>query len=164
MTDERHEQEEPEDLEGAPEGAAPDGADSGPLDRGDSFNPPTEELFAFADRASYVEIVAWRAQIRCTLRASTDVSMPVAADDADAARTRTAYFSGTGLVQTAVHRFEALAEDETVDGPAVVESPVTTVVVPPGATIRRLASGSLLLDPGVAASARPAALGAKERA
>jgi N-methylhydantoinase A len=132
----------------------------------DAFHRVHEELFAFADRGSPIEIVAWRAQIRCTLRSATDVSTPPPADTGDLVRRRPAYFTGTGTVATDVRRFEALEPGEVVAGPVVVESPVTTVVVPPGATIQRLASGSLLLHPGVApAPADPApALAAKESA
>jgi N-methylhydantoinase A len=129
----------------------------------EAFHRVHEELFAFADRGSHVEIVAWRAQIRCTLHADADVSISAAGDHGAEARTRTAYFSGAGLVEAEVHRFSSLVEHEAVAGPAIVESPVTTLVVPPGATVERLASGSLLLDPGVAA-AQPAVLAAKERA
>jgi len=38
---------------------------------------------------------------------------------------------------------------EQVSGPAIIESPFTTVVIDPGATAERRASGSLSIDPGV---------------
>ena len=62
--------------------------------------------------------------------------------------TRKVYFSGIGFVDAAVHRFETLPVGETLAGPAIVESPFTTVVIDPGATAERRASGSLSIDPG----------------
>ncbi len=126
------------------------------------FHRVHEELFAFADRDAHVEIVAWRAQIRCVLR-SADVSAPPVAAGDDAGGTRPAYFSATGAADTTVRRYATLAVGERLEGPALVESPVTTVVVPPGATIERLASGSMLLRPGTARTAT-AVLDAKEHA
>jgi len=64
--------------------------------------------------------------------------------------TRKAYFSGTGFVDATVRRFETLRVGEKVAGPAIIESPFTTVVVDPGATAERRASGSLSIDPGTA--------------
>jgi N-methylhydantoinase A len=52
---------------------------------------------------------------------------------------------------TAVRQFERLDVGETVAGPAIVESPVTTVVLDPGASAVRTAAGSLAIDPGLGA-------------
>jgi N-methylhydantoinase A len=114
-----------------------------------AFHRVHEELFAFSDRGSHVEIVTWRAQVRCTLRPSTGVSTPPPSDEGAPDHMRGAYFSGVGMVETAVRRFAALESGERIEGPVIVESPVTSVVVPPGAAIERLASGSLVLDPGL---------------
>lgn len=126
------------------------------------FHRVHEELFAFADRDAHVEIVAWRAQIRCVLRTADVSAPPVDAGDDDVA-SRPAYFSATGTADTTVRRYATLAVGELLEGPALIESPVTTVVVPPGATIERLASGSMLLRPG-AARTTTAVLDAKEHA
>jgi N-methylhydantoinase A len=56
---------------------------------------------------------------------------------------RRIYFADRGWVDAAVRRFETVAENESVSGPAILESSFTTVVVDPGATARRTASGSL---------------------
>ena len=59
---------------------------------------------------------------------------------------RQAWFPGVGLVSTPVVEFSVLAEDEPVSGPALVESPLTTVVVEPGAVAVRSRLGNLLLS------------------
>jgi N-methylhydantoinase A len=114
-----------------------------------AFHRVHEGLFAFSDPRSHVEIVAWRARVRCGLRAESDASVPPACVDGGGRRERPAFFAGHGAVATAVVRIEALEPDERLPGPAIVESPMTTTVVPPGASVRLLASGSLVLDPGV---------------
>jgi N-methylhydantoinase A len=60
---------------------------------------------------------------------------------------RRAYFAETGLVDARVRLFEAMGSGEILAGPAIVESPVTTVVIDPGATAERTTSGSLLVSP-----------------
>jgi N-methylhydantoinase A len=47
----------------------------------------------------------------------------------------------------AVVPFEAMTEGDAVDGPAIVESAFTTLVVDPGTRVHRTASGSLLIAP-----------------
>jgi N-methylhydantoinase A len=49
-------------------------------------------------------------------------------------------------------RLEAMSVGEPVEGPAVIESPFTAIVVDPGATAVRRPSGSLSLSPGAASS------------
>jgi N-methylhydantoinase A len=130
----------------------------------EAFHRVHEELFAFSDRGSYVEIVAWRARVRCTLRAGGDTSPPTSSSTQAERRTRPAFFTGHGTVPTDVFRVEALELDQPIEGPVIVESSMTTVVVPPTATVRRVASGSLLLDPGVASPGLMTALTEVERA
>jgi len=59
---------------------------------------------------------------------------------------RKAYFSGYGLMDTRVVLFETMKAGAAMRGPAIVESPFTTVVIEPGAKVRRTRSGSLLIE------------------
>jgi N-methylhydantoinase A/oxoprolinase/acetone carboxylase beta subunit/N-methylhydantoinase B/oxoprolinase/acetone carboxylase alpha subunit len=117
------------------------------------FHDAHEQLFAISDRESQVEFVAWRASVSCTLRPTAPVASAEAS--AESPSTRTAYFEGGTPTETPVRRLAALAAGESVSGPAIIESPVTTIVVPPGATARRLESGSLAVDAGAAPASRP---------
>jgi N-methylhydantoinase A len=54
-------------------------------------------------------------------------------------------------VDAAVLAFDGLEPGRIVGGPAIVESPLTTVVVDPGATLERTAGGSLAITPVAAA-------------
>jgi N-methylhydantoinase A/oxoprolinase/acetone carboxylase beta subunit len=51
------------------------------------------------------------------------------------------------VIDVDVRMLEAMVPGAVLTGPAIVESPVTTVVVDARATAVRLASGSLLIDP-----------------
>jgi N-methylhydantoinase A/oxoprolinase/acetone carboxylase beta subunit len=57
-----------------------------------------------------------------------------------------------GPVTAMVWRLEAVPISERIDGPAIVETPTSTVVVDPGAAFVRLSGGTLHIEP--AASAR----------
>ncbi len=111
----------------------------------EDFHKAHEALFAVSDPASEVEIIAWHAQIRCMLPRRPFQSGPPS-DAPRQERQRSAYFTGHGRVSARVRSYESLAIGETVAGPVIVESLVTTVVVPPDASITRLESGSLVLD------------------
>ena len=57
-----------------------------------------------------------------------------------------------------------MAVGERLAGPLILESPVTTVVLDEQASVERLASGSLLIDPLVAGTTRSRALVQREAA
>ena len=58
-----------------------------------------------------------------------------------------AYFTDVGLVKTKVLRFEDMERGAEVAGPAIIESSCTAVVIDPGASAVRRASGSLVINP-----------------
>ena len=111
-----------------------------------AFHRVHEELFAFADTDSPIEIVSWQAQARCRLREAAIGGINMAETAVQEGATRECYFPESGRVSAAVHAFERLSADMRVKGPAIVESPLTTVVVNPGTTARRTATGSLVID------------------
>jgi N-methylhydantoinase A len=116
----------------------------------EAFHAAHQDIFAINDPGSGIEVVGWTAAVKCRLRESESGSL-IAADAATVIDgSRQAYFSGTGFVDTTVRRFETMAVGEKLAGPAIVESAFTTVVVDPGATAERRASGSLSIDPGAA--------------
>ena len=110
------------------------------------FHALHREVFAIDDPGSAVEIVGWRARVRCVL-ASADPK-PLTADGVSHTLPdrRTVYFPGVGEVSARVVGFESLAADESIEGPAIVESPVTTVVIDPGAVATRTRAGSLAIE------------------
>ncbi|HWL44938.1 MAG TPA: hydantoinase/oxoprolinase family protein [Ilumatobacter sp.] len=113
----------------------------------EDFHDVHAQVLGIADRVSPVEVVSWGARVRCALR---DDEAPLAAhaDQAGSKRsTRQAYFAGAGSVPTAVCSPAALTPGVVVEGPALIESAFTSVVLPPGSTCVRTEIGSLLIDP-----------------
>jgi len=116
------------------------------------FHKVHEDIFAINDPESGVEVVGWTASVKCRLRESESGSLAAREFKTSIDGTRKVYFSGHGYVDATVRRFEAMKEGEVLQGPAIIESPFTTVVVDPGATAERRASGSVSIVPGQAAA------------
>ncbi|MDE0779161.1 MAG: hydantoinase/oxoprolinase family protein [Alphaproteobacteria bacterium] len=115
------------------------------------FHKVHEDIFAINDPDSGVEVVGWTASVKCRLRKGESGSLAKRDMKASKDGTRKVYFSGHGYVDATVRRFEVMKEGEVLTGPAIIESPFTTVVVDPGATAERRASGSVSIVPGQAA-------------
>jgi N-methylhydantoinase A len=120
------------------------------------FHATHRESFAVADEGSAVEIITWGARARGSLRRSAD---PAAGGEQ--ARTsaapppssrRQVYFAG-GWIDCGVHALEGIPMHATMVGPAIIESPSTTIVLPESAALRRTGLGSLLITPTAAESA-----------
>lgn len=60
--------------------------------------------------------------------------LPLQPQDATAARTskRRVWWPGPGWTETSIYEADALQPGHRIDGPGIVEAPLTTVVVPPG--------------------------------
>ena len=113
----------------------------------EDFHKTHEALFTFADGESSIETVGWRANVRCRLRDGVTLSVDGAGGGPEIAGHRSVYFSDSGLVEARVVHFDGMGPGETVDGPAIIESSFTTVVIDPGAKAERRPSGSLLITP-----------------
>ena len=114
----------------------------------EDFDQIHEEVFAFRDPGSEVQFVGWRATVRCRLR-ERDLGK-LGKDklyEAKLPTSRKAYFTAIGMVDTRVELFETMKPNVPLKGPAIIESPLTTVVIEPGATVVRKESGSLVITP-----------------
>jgi N-methylhydantoinase A len=113
----------------------------------EDFHATHEELFAVRDAAAPVEIVTWRAHVRCALRHRELACARPERSSRRVAPRRPAYFPELGLVDTPVRGLETVSVDERLVGPLIIESPVATVVLDERAGVKRAPSGSLLIDP-----------------
>lgn len=114
----------------------------------DSFHATHENIFAIKDAESDVEVVTWTATVRCRMREGDSVGRLAQVPDSGPRRpSRKTYFGNAGHLDAAVVDFDSLKDGEIQTGPAVVESPFTTVVIDPGARFRRTAAGSLVIEP-----------------
>jgi len=124
----------------------PGGQVDGPVDLGalkDTFHAMHKTIFEINDPASEVEFVTWRAKVRCRHRESGTGRLREPEIDQNGASRRRIYFSGVGWMDAPIVRFEAMSPKEPIEGPAIVESSFTTVVIDPWATAARTAGAGL---------------------
>ncbi len=92
------------------------------------------------------EVISWRVVVSGP---TPDLSLSASATAAGPASKgeRQVYFAETGgFAPTPVYARDSLSATDTLTGPAIVEERESTLVVPPGWTVRLHASGSLILD------------------
>ena len=107
------------------------------------FHKTHEDLFAFADPQSAIEIIGWSAQVSCRFNETVGLRLAPAVGVVGSRHSRRAYFASVGWVEVPVHQFGAIGVGELLVGPAIVESSFTTVVLDTGAVATRRPSGSL---------------------
>jgi N-methylhydantoinase A len=112
----------------------------------EDFHELHQEVFAVSDPQSPVEVVGWRARARVGLAGRR---APERADVEPGARParRLAYFPDTGEAEVPVQPARGLGPRTVVEGPAIVEADLTTIVVPPCAAARRSETGGVLVEP-----------------
>ncbi len=114
----------------------------------EDFHAVHEEVYAVRDERAVLEVVNLRARVTCPL--SGGVADKLTLEPADGALpSRRVFFSGVGAVDAAIWRLESMTPGASVAGPAILESSFTTIVLNPGASAERSASGSLVIVPDV---------------
>ena len=106
----------------------------------EDFHKAHATLYAVADPASPVEFIAWRVRASAGHGQADDAPLRSAATPKIPARRRIWLGSWT---EVDVHALPAMASETSLVGPAIVESPFTTIFLPPRMRARRLASGTL---------------------
>jgi N-methylhydantoinase A len=84
--------------------------------------------------------------VRCRHTSGGDFRLAEVDAPRDSGR-RKVSFPGHGWIDTPVRRLDRLPEGEVSEGPAILESPFTTVVIDPAARYLRQPSGSLVVFP-----------------
>jgi N-methylhydantoinase A len=112
-----------------------------------AFHAEHRRVFAIDDPDSGIELTGLIARIRCRLRESGLSRLAASEKSSGSARRRRAYFAGHGWADTMVHRISELTPGLAQAGPALIESPFTTIVVDPAARFRVTASGGVVVTP-----------------
>lgn len=110
-----------------------------------AFHARHQDLFSFRDDGDDVEIMNWRAVARCRVAEESRAHLAPLPGHGPGVETRTMTFRETGPVAAPAWRWDDLAPDTPVPGPAVIESSFTTVVVNPGAVAVKRPTGSLVI-------------------
>jgi len=112
-----------------------------------TFDALHEQIFAVRDERSDVEIIGLRATVRCSVRAHQAFRLDAPADLEETAATRPIHFHGAGWTDTPILRLEQIAPGSPQQGPAIIESAFTTIVVDPAARFWRSEAGSIVIQP-----------------
>lgn len=111
------------------------------------FEAEHKRLFTIVDPASDIELIGLRARVQCPARDGTSgFALAMHQTEPIAAGSRLVYFAGQGWTETPVWRLEALTPDRLFDGPALIESDFTTIVVDPASRFWRSAPGAILIE------------------
>lgn len=110
-----------------------------------AFHDAHERLFTFAQRTDQIEYVNWIGRVKGALAAP----MPVALKQGDQAScapidTRVAWFEGVEH-KTPIFDEESLLPGNEIEGPAIVVSPTSTLVLYPSSTAAVTPGGNLLV-------------------
>lgn len=111
------------------------------------FHKAHEEIFAIHDPDSVIEFVGWTASVSCRLREGGIGRLRESSDHQREESTRSIYFEDHGEIPTPIHFMSSLPIDVQIEGPAIVETPFTTIVVDPPASFKRSPQGSLVITP-----------------
>lgn len=111
----------------------------------EAFHQTHDKLFAVRDDGSPVEIVGWRVDVAVKIR-SGEIGQMHNIASTETSPTRRCYFRETGTAEVPLVGFTDMSENTKVRGPAIVESPFTTVVVFPGSEARKVSSGSVVIE------------------
>jgi N-methylhydantoinase A len=112
----------------------------------EAFHAVHERIFAIRDPGSGIEFVSWTATARCRLRASGRGRL-VGGKRREVSGVRKMYFSEDGEVEAVLYDFETMQTGKQHTGPAIIESPFTSVVADARTRFERAASGSLVMRP-----------------
>ena len=112
-----------------------------------AFHQMHERVFAVTDEGNPVECLNWRGRLIADVDApSLEPARDESSASADNARKRMAYFA-EGLVETPIYLGDQLTAGASIDGPAIIEEPTTTLVIHPGASARVSSGGRYILTP-----------------
>jgi N-methylhydantoinase A len=112
------------------------------------FHRTHESIFAFSDPLSPIEVIAWRAAVRCSAGGHAELKLMHFDSESSLAQQRRAYFPSGGWIDVLVLRFERLPYDDWRAGPAIIETPFSSIVIDRTAKFSRTKSGNLVVQPG----------------
>jgi N-methylhydantoinase A len=113
----------------------------------EEFHRVHDRVFAVRDEGQAVECLNWRGRLIANVDppslepARTDHAVTIEPD-----RQRPAYFGGEPVAAN-IYLGDQLAPGATIEGPAIIEEPTSTLVVYPGSTARVSSGGRYILTP-----------------
>jgi N-methylhydantoinase A len=114
------------------------------------FHSIHERVFAVRDERSELEFLTWSGRLTVPLPKRQPSARPCAPSRPTPREVRAAFFEEVGMVDTRFFDGSALPPGASVDGPAILGEPTTTIVIPPGASARVSAHDTYVIQTGVA--------------
>ena len=112
----------------------------------ESFHQVHERVYAIRDDASDVEFVNWKGRVSVRLRPEiANLETMPTPTLASTQRRRPAFFGTGGAIEAPVYRGSELQPGASIDGPAIIEEPTTTIVIYPGMTAAVSAVGHFII-------------------
>jgi len=111
----------------------------------DDFHQMHQDKFAVSDPHAPIETVTWNAEVRCRI-GSNEPGRLAPDDRAETLPSRRVRYVGAGWVNSKVYRFEAIPSGVTIQGPAIIESDFTSIVIEPSSNAVRDTMGNLVID------------------
>jgi N-methylhydantoinase A len=115
----------------------------------EDFHEVHDRVYAVREPGQYIECVSWGVRAIGTRPNPQLEERPSAGEDASAALfgERKAYFKELGgMVETTIYRGDKLASGNRITGPAIIEEPTTTIVIPPKSKATVTKWGNYLLE------------------
>ncbi|MGE4427820.1 MAG: hydantoinase/oxoprolinase family protein [Solirubrobacteraceae bacterium] len=129
---------------------------AGVAELAERFHAAHDRTFGVRDPDATIELLTWHGRVSCPPPGVAEATSAAATIDAQEPATRAIELHRVGAVDAAVVRLAELPVGEPLAGPAIVETPVTTIVLPPGCLAQRTADGDLVVDPtGTASDGSP---------
>jgi len=114
-----------------------------------AFDEVHERVFAVAEPGARVECITWRARLHAPVGRAAIAAVAGELDgeqgEAVARSRRDAYFDGK-VVETPIYLGRSLPTGAVLEGPAIIEEPTSTLVVPPDSRVRVTALDNYLLE------------------
>ncbi len=96
-----------------------------------TFHETHFQRYAVKEEESIIECIDWKGRLSAILDKPTIPKIPLKNQIIEKSRESTAYFNETGKVPTPVYTGDKLLPGMTINGPAIIEEPTTTVVIYP---------------------------------
>jgi N-methylhydantoinase A len=113
------------------------------------FHEVHDRVYGVKETGQYIECICWKVRATGLMPKPEMKELPTVGKDNSPALVgkRKAYFRNLGgMVDTPVYRGNQLPAGMRINGPAIIEEPITTVVVLPGSKVSVTRWGNYLLD------------------
>tara|TARA_B110000503_G_scaffold133727_2_gene211698 strand:- start:4384 stop:6450 length:2067 start_codon:yes stop_codon:yes gene_type:complete len=112
----------------------------------DDFHVTHQRIFAVHDPDSPIEILTWNAAISCRGDSPATGELNTEHQHSRNKESRPIHLPGVGFVDAAIIDFTSMSVDTVLYGPAIVESPFTSIVIDERASFSKNAIGSLIVE------------------